>query len=427
MTRPACTRLLPALGLLACTGAPTAEPPQPEPVPDALPAAEGVIGSYTLTFPDASSQMMNVELVLPSASPDTALAMANWTPGSYFIRDYARHLQDVSLTVGGAPVDLVKSAKNTWVPASKPDTASDWVVRYRVYSHDNGVRGNWVEPDFAVLNGAATYLTDMSRNEGSWDVRIVLPDAWNRISTGLPAHPSGEDHRFRATSYDQLVDSPIVLGDHAEHSWIIADPADSSRAVQHRIVHQGATDTWDVDSANQDVERVAQEVVAFWRGVPYRDYVFQNIVTGGYGGLEHRNSTLMTSSAWVTDSREARVKWLGLVSHEFFHTWNVKRLRPAELGPFDYQTEVHTRGLWVAEGITSYYDDLLVARADLMTDEEYLIKLSNNLEAALTPPGRAVRSLEDASFDAWIKYYRKDENHDNVSVRYYTKAAAGAW
>ena len=188
----------------------------------------------------------------------------------------------------------------------------------------------------------------------------------------------------------------------------------------------------------RDVEAIVRAQKNFWGFLPYEKYVFFNLLTESGGGLEHKNSTVLMSSRWATRTRSSYLGWLNLVSHEFFHTWNVKRLRPVELGPFDYENEVYTPSLWVAEGITSYYDRLLVRRAGLCTVEEYLAgdppspgsdaeKSTNDIERLQTTPGRLVQPLESSSFEAWIKFYRRDENTPNTGISYYVKGAVVAF
>jgi predicted metalloprotease with PDZ domain len=185
----------------------------------------------------------------------------------------------------------------------------------------------------------------------------------------------------------------------------------------------GESGVWNGPASATDVEKIAAELVRLWGETPYDRYVFLNMITEAGGGLEHRNSTLLMTSRWATSARSSYLRWLALVSHEQFHAWNVKRLRPIELGPFDYENEVHTESLWVVEGITSYYADLVVRRADLSTTEEYLEALSRQIRGLQTTPGRQVQPVALASYDAWIKYYRADENSPNTSVSYYTKGA----
>src|SRR5690606_29915263 len=180
---------------------------------------------------------------------------------------------------------------------------------------------------------------------------------------------------------------------------------------------------WDGPRSARDVERIVREQLAFWGDLPYDRYVFLNVIAEAGGGLEHRASTLMLTSRWATGTRDGYRGWLGLVSHEFFHTWNVKRLRPEALGPFDYENEVYTPDLWIAEGLTSYYDDLLLARAGLIDRDEYLAALSRPIAELQSAPGRHLQSLSRASHDAWIEHYRPDENSPNTTVSYYGKGA----
>lgn len=419
---------LPSLILLvACTGGPDVTPPKPDPVPAAAPADADAFGSYTLRFPNPGSQYIEVELVLPSPPDALELRMAAWTPGSYKIRDYARNIDQVEVrTQAGEPVPSVKRTKDTWT-IDVPEESGPIVARYRLHASELSVRANWVEPDFAVLNGAATYLVPVGHEASIYDVRIMAPDAWTHIDTALPAHPSTEPNRFRVAHYDTLVDSPILMGANHVTTWTIADPADASREITHRLVHGGVVDSWDKALASRDTERIAREVVAFWGGIPYARYDFLNVIAPARGGLEHKASTLMIAKPFSTRTRTDHTSWLGLVSHEFFHTWNVKRLRPEGLGPFDLSTETYTPSLWVAEGLTSYYDDLLLVRAGLITEDEYLGRMSKNIQQLHAKPGRMNRSVEDASHDAWIKYYNRDANHDNVSISYYVKGAVVGW
>ena len=231
---------------------------------------------------------------------------------------------------------------------------------------------------------------------------------------------SGGEHRYRAPDFDTLVDSPILLGNPAVYEFTV----DGKR---HYLVNEGEGGVFEGARAAKDLEAIVREQQRFWGSLPYDKYLFLNVITEASGGLEHLNSTVLMTSRWATRSRRSYVAWLELASHELFHAWNVKRLRPVELGPFDYENEVHTRSLWMAEGVTDYYADMLVRRAGLATREEILDSLSTKIEELQTTPGRTVQSAELASFDAWIKYYRPDENSPNVSVSYYTKGAVVAF
>jgi len=195
----------------------------------------------------------------------------------------------------------------------------------------------------------------------------------------------------------------------------------------HRLVNEGEAGVFDGARAARDFESIAHEHHRFWGVVPYDRYVCLNLITESGGGLEHCDSAVLMTSRWATRTRKAYLGWLELASHELFHVWNGKRLRPIALGPFDYEREAHTHSLWVVEGITDYYGDLLLHRAGLSTREEFLASLSNKIEALQTTPGRAVHSIANASFDTWIKFYRPDENTPNTSISYYIKGSVVAF
>ncbi|TVQ90260.1 MAG: M61 family peptidase [Deltaproteobacteria bacterium] len=409
-------RTLPSiLVLAACTSGPAVPPIGLDPEPRPHPTADGVGSSYTLTFPEAAAQYLEVEAVFPATGDELELFMAGWTPGSYRIRDYARHVEAlVASTPDGDRLPVRKSAVNRWV-IDAADTA-DVVVRYKVFADGTSVRESRVEADAAVLNGAPTFLTAIDRLDRPHDVRFILPDAWADLATGLPPHPSGEPSRFRAPDFDVLVDSPILAGKLSILEWTLD-------GTPHRLAHLHAPPDFPGERTAADVEAISRATVAFWGGMPYRDYIYLNVLNGRGGGLEHKTSSLMFAHPDIMHDDDAYKKWLGLASHEFFHTWNVKRLRPEGLGPFNYEQPVLTPNLWVAEGLTSYYADLLLVRAELFTEEEWLSRLSRRIERTQAMKGRKVRSLEQASEDAWIKYYQPDANHDNVSTDYYSKGA----
>jgi predicted metalloprotease with PDZ domain len=407
---------IPALALLAaCTGGPTVPPIAADPPPAPLPANAGVGASYTVSFRGAAAQYLEVEAVFPATGDRLDLFVAAWTPGSYRIRDYAKDLEGVRATTPeGVALPIRKTDVHRW----QVDTAGagDVVVRYEVYASGDSVRDNRVEADHAILNGAPTFLAAVDRLALPHDVRLQTPEAWPGVAATLPAHPSGEARRYRAPTYDVLVDSPILAGDLTVHEWSID-------GVPHKLASLGAPDGFPHDRAAADVEAISRANVAFWGGMPYRDYTFLNVYNGQRGGLEHAASTLMFADADIRFDDDAWKRWLALVSHEFFHTWNVKRLRPVELGPFDYERPVLTRSLWISEGLTTYYADLLLARAGLLSESEWLGRMSGHIEKTERAPGARVRSLEQASEDAWIKYYQRDANHDNTSVDYYGKGA----
>jgi predicted metalloprotease with PDZ domain len=375
---------------------------------------------YILRFPAPHTHYVEVEAVYPTGRrPEIDLKMAVWTPGSYLVREYARHVEDLVATgSAGTTLSVRKTRKNRWRVATGGAPAV--TVRYRVYSREMSVRTNWVEAQFAMLNGAPTFITLHEGSARPHDVTLVLPSAWTTSATALDPAPGGTPHHYLAPDFDTIVDSPIVAGNPAVYEFEVA-------GRRHALVNEGEAGVWDGPRSARDVEAIVRATERLWRVIPYERYVFLNMITEAGGGLEHRNSTLLMTNRWRTSTRADYLGWLGLVSHELFHAWNVKRLRPVELGPFDYENEVYTENLWVSEGFTDYYGDLLVRRADLSADDEYLRELSNLVRGLQTTPGRAVQSASQASYDAWIRQYRPDENSPNVSISYYTKGAVVAF
>ena len=376
--------------------------------------------AYTVQFNDPQTHYVDITMRVATEGQATIEAMMPvWTPGSYMLREYSRNVEAVSASADdGTPLPLVKAAKNRWHATTRG--AEHIVLRYRVYGREMTVRNNWIERDFALLNGAATFMTLDDGWERFHDVRIVPPKSWHQTVTGLPQHPDGSPLHFRAPNFDVLVDSPIVSG------TVLVQEFDVG-GKHHVLATQGAGEVWDADRAVADVKRIVKAEHDFWGVVPYAEYTFINVLAEGAGGLEHGASTVVMGSRWSTRDREDYLTWVSVIAHEFFHTWNVKRLRPAVLGPFDYEHEAYTSSLWVVEGITSYYDDLLVHRAGISTPDEYLKAMSKNIERLQSATGRLVQPMDQSSFDAWIKLYRPDENSANVSISYYTKGAVVAW
>ena len=374
---------------------------------------------YTLRFPAPHTHYVEVEAVFPTGGrPQVDLMMAVWTPGSYLIREYERHVEAMAATgPGGRTFGAVKTAKNRW----RIDTggAATVTVTYRVYGREMTVRNNWVDAGFAMLNGAPTFITLAERTPRPHELRLELPAAWKGSATALMPL-AGQPHTYRAEDFDTLVDSPIVVGNPVVKTFDVDGKA-------HHLVLEGDPALVDADRIAADLKKIVEAGKAAMGPFEYPHYYFLNMVVETGGGLEHKNSFLTMSSRFVTRTRQPYINWLSLAAHEYFHNWNIKRLRPVELGPFDYETENHTRSLWVAEGVTDYYGALLVRRAGIATTPEYLDLLSNSIEAVQTRPGRRVQSAEMASFDTWIKQYRPDENSPNTSIDYYDKGATIAF
>jgi predicted metalloprotease with PDZ domain len=378
---------------------------------------------YTVRFPAAQTNYLDVEAVVPTEGrPSIEMFMAVWTPGSYLIREYERNVESVAATAGGREMAVQKTAKNRWriTTAGAPEVT----LTYRVFCHEMSVRTNWVEADFAMINGAPTFMT-LASDAGAatpaynrpHDVRLELPPGWKTSITGMPDAPDGLPDHYRAPDFDTLVDSPIVAGNPTIHRFIVS-------GKPHFLVDVSEGGVFDGARAARDLERIIQADLRFWGSLPYDKYVFFNLLTGSGGdGLEHRNSVMMMASRWTMATDGEYLGWLSLASHEYFHLWNVKRLRPVELGPFDYEHEVYPRSLWISEGLTDYYGDLQVLRAGLSSTWVYLTQLSEAIRTLQTTPGRLTLPVETASFDAWIRLYRPDQNSVNSSIIYYTKGA----
>ena len=368
---------------------------------------------YILTFPAPQTHYVEVAAAIPTRGrAEIELMMAVWTPGSYLVREFERNVEAVNASAGGRQLAITKSDKNRWRVSTGGAPTVD--LKYRVYGREMSVRTNWIEAGFALLNGAPTFITLADGLETPHDVTIVPATGWKRSLTGLP--DAGGDHHYLAPDFDTLVDSPIVLGNPTVYEFTV----DGKR---HLLVDEGEGGVFDGAQAAKDLEAVVRENLRLWGSLPYDKYLFLNMITEAGGGLEHKNSTVIMTSRWATRARGTYLAWLDTASHEYFHAWNVKRLRPVELGPFNYEKENPTRSLWIAEGVTDYYGALNLHRAGLSSREEFLEMISANIAELQTTPGRRVQSAEQASFDAWIKYYRPDENSGNTSISYYTKGA----
>jgi predicted metalloprotease with PDZ domain len=270
-----------------------------------------------------------------------------------------------------------------------------------------------------MLNGAPTFITLVERAARPHEVRVELPAAWKRVETALEP-VSGSPNTFRAPDFDTIVDSPIIIGNPVTREFIVD-------GKKHTVVFEGDTAMIDADRVAADVQKIVNQGKAVMGSLPYPHYHFMTMVTEASGALEHKNSYLGMTNRFATRTRGAYLGFIGTLAHEYFHNWNVKRLRPVELGPFDYENENYVKTLWVAEGFTDYYADILNKRAGIETTDEYLNALSNQIEQVQTIPGRLVTPVNMASFDTWIKQYRPDENTANMSINYYPKGAVIAF
>ena len=371
---------------------------------------------YTVRIPEPRNHYVEVEATVPSAGQrEVELKMAIWTP--YVIREFSKNVEAITAQAAvGRSLIVEKYTKNRWrIQTAGANTVT---VKYRVYCHEMTVQDNWVEREFALLNGAATFLTLAESISRPHEVLLVLPPVWKTSITGMPT-ASSAPHHYRAVDYETLVDSPIVAGNPALYEFTVA-------GKPHVLVNVGEGGLWDGPRSARDVERIVREYARLWGGLPYDRYVFLNLLTDSGGGMEHSNSAAIMASHAAMRTSGTYQRWLQLVSHEFCHTWNVKRLKPAEFIRGEYETEPYTKSLGIAEGFTSYYAALAIYRARLSGDLDFFKELSGLIQQLQTTPGRLVQSLSMSSFDTWIKFYKPDENTVNTAVSYYAKGAVVA-
>lgn len=386
--------------------------------------------SYRLGLPRPGSHLVDVEMRVARAGTlgeHIDVRMAAWSPGSYLIRDYARFVRGLRARHGDAPLSTSKLDKHTWRICDVPADCDELVIEYQVYGHDLTVRTNHIDDTHAFLHGPATYLTIEALRDQPSSVEVVPPDERWIIATGLDPDEPAWARRFRASSADHLLDCPIHVS-HPEHTRthtmeVLGTPV--------RLVVWGRIDSFGV----ADMNRLADDLAAIVRAhaarfddrLPCAHYTFMLMLTpGGYGGLEHGNSSANLHNPFCMESKDEYYGLLELLSHEFFHVWNGKRMFPPALARFDYQNECYTRCLWVMEGLTSYYDRYTALRASDMTVKRYLGKLAEEWSQYQKIAGRRVHSLEDASFDAWIKLYKPDESNINTTVSYYLAGGLAA-
>ncbi len=385
---------------------------------------------YALTFADPGGHLLDIEITFAHPVAGQKLAMPSWIPGSYLMREFARHVVELSAEQAGHAVGVTKTDKSTWLLNSKADLPLR--VRYRVYAWDRSVRGCQFDTSRGFVNPAACLLEDISSRGAPCVLDVHAPafaggERWRCATTMAPVAVSERGFgRYHAASYDELIDHPLECADFDEFSFVAG-------GVPHRFVvtgrHRG-----DLQRLQADAQKICQGHCDLFGGPPpFPAYLFQlHVVDDGYGGLEHRASTaLIMPRNDLPASGESAIsegyrELLGLISHEYFHAWNVKKIRPAAFaGRHGYDTaqEAYTRLLWLFEGFTSYYDDLMLKRVGLLTEADYLKLIGRRLTQLLRAPGRRRQSVADASFDAWIKYYRADENAVNSQFSYYLRGS----
>ncbi len=380
---------------------------------------------YRVDVSAFSSHTFRVELTIAAPSPTQRLSLPVWIPGSYLVREFARHLSALAAEQGGRAVPMRQLDKATWEVACRG--TEPLVVGYDVYAFDTSVRAAFLDAGRGFFNGTSVCLRVDGSAHRPHSLSIAgLRAGWDVATAMSPLHGVDEAHAFAAADYDELADHPVELGPFWRGRFTAA-------GVAHEFVVAGALPDFDGERLLADTARICETEIRFWHGPdkpPFERYVFLlNALEDGRGGLEHRASTALVAprrdlpSLAGKEAGEGYVEVLGLIAHEYFHAWNVKRLTPRDFAPLDYGRENYTELLWFFEGFTSYYDDLLVLRAGLIDSARYLKLLAKTVGAVQASPGAAVQSVAAASFDAWVKFYRVDENTPNATANYYAKGS----
>jgi len=393
---------------------------------------------YTIVPKDLAGHLFNVTVTVAEPDPQgQVFALPAWIPGSYMIREFARNIVRIRAESGGAgageAVRLTKLDKHSWQAAP---VAGPLTLHYEVYAWDLSVRAAHLDQTHGFFNGTSVFLRVAGQEARPHQVDIQRPaiDAarnW-RVATALP-EAGAKRYGFgtyAAGDYDELIDHPVEMGDFALGGF-------TAHGIRHDIVITGRVPNLDMARLEKDLKAICETQIAFFepktKKAPMDRYVFLTMAVGdGYGGLEHRASTALicaradlptTAAPKTAEPNEGYTKFLGLCSHEYFHTWNVKRIKPAVFAPYDLQNENYTPLLWLFEGFTSYYDALMLVRSGIISEATYFKLLGKTVGSVLRGSGRTKQSIADSSFDAWSKYYRQDENAPNAIISYYTKGS----
>ncbi|MFP4893175.1 M61 family metallopeptidase [Paraburkholderia sp. EG304] len=388
---------------------------------------------YTIVPSNPAAHLFEVTVTV--ADPDPAgqrFMLPVWIPGSYMVREFARNIVTLrAVNDAGRKVRVEKIGKHTWQAAPVKGALT---LRYEVYAWDMSVRAAHLDDTIGFFNGTSVFLSPLGHEDAQCVVDIQKPQGaayrdW-RVATALPEAPGTRRYGFgeyRAQNYDELVDHPVTLGEFALATF-------KAHGVPHDVVIAGRVIGLDMERLCRDLKRICEAQIALFepksKKAPVERYVFMTqAVTDGYGGLEHRASTALICNRTdlPVQGRDAMSEgyrtYLGLCSHEYFHTWNVKRIKPAVFAPYDLGVENYTSLLWLFEGFTSYYDDLILVRSGVISQDDYFGLLGKVIGGVQRGSGRLKQSVAESSFDAWVKYYRQDENAPNAIVSYYTKGS----
>jgi len=369
--------------------------------------------SYEISMPEPHTHYFEVKMNVSNYKKDYFdVQMPVWAPGSYLVREFAKSVENVGASFNKKLIKTEQINKNTWRIYS--NKANNVNITYRVYAFELSVRTSFIDASHGYFNGTSMFMYINDLKNTPHQLTIVPYKDWKKVSTSLPKI-EGKGFVYKAPNYDILVDSPVEIGNHETFEF-------TSAGVLHHVAMYGKGN-YDVEKLKVDMAKITQACTDVFGVNPNKEYTFIiHNLTVGSGGLEHLSSTTLQVNRW-TYSGDDYKGFLSLVAHEYFHLWNVKRIRPIQLGPFDYNNENYTHLLWVMEGFTSYYDELLLYRAGIYKESEIIGKFTNSINRIENQPGNKVQSAADASFNAWIKAYRSNENSYNTTISYYTKGS----
>jgi predicted metalloprotease with PDZ domain len=378
--------------------------------------------NYKIEITQPETHYLSVQIVGKRDANDEELKffIPSWSPGSYLMREYGKNIQNFKAqNITGEYFLFEQVDKGVYLVDFKNSNIKgdneSFEITYEVYCHELTVRTSHVDESHAFIHGPSVFMGVLDHDVKDIELEVKFPALWSKITTGLKdISTKREIFKYGACSYDELIDSPLEIGCQETDGFRV-------EGVDHELAWYGTLMKHDHD-LKADIKTIVETVLKTTKEIPYEKYTFMtHFAPGLFGGLEHLNSTALQYSSTSMTDRKSYIGWLELVAHEYFHTWNVKRIRPVELGPFDYLNEAKTKMHWLTEGFTSFMDQLFVYRSGLSTLEEYLESMKVNLNRYFSVPGRKFHSLEDSSFNTWIKLYRPDENSNNSSISYYLK------
>jgi len=367
---------------------------------------------FEVSFKEPQAHYAEVQMNISGLVKDYVdVKMPVWTPGSYLIREFEKSVEEFKATAAGKAVKVEKVRKNTWRIFSAK--AANIQINYRVYAFEISVRTPFIDESHAFLSPTGIFMHPDGMIKSPSTVKIIPFNTWSKVSTGLTP-VAGAQFTYKATDFDILYDSPIEVGNQDIFEFTAA-------GVRHEVAMYGGGN-YDKEKLKVDMAKIVEKETAVYGENPNKYYLFivHNFLKGG-GGLEHLNSTTLDATRNAYNTAEGYKGFLGLVAHEYHHLWNVKRLRPVALGPFDYDNENYTTNLWVAEGFTSYYENKYLHRAGFTDVNEFLKDLASGVGTVLNTPGAKYQSAASSSYDAWIIGYRPNENSKNNSISYYNK------